>query len=94
MIVFLSIASLAATALIWRQILRSQRSWSAKLFHAAFAAIPILGPMLYIFLVPPAPHPLDDQMPPFPKGTQPYPSFTPLVKSFNRTFRGKRRHRR
>jgi len=82
MLVLLGI-SLIATCLIWHRIFRSDCGWLRKILHATFAAIPFFGPMLYVFLEPPSKHPPQKQMRPFPKGTEVYPSFDPLIKSLS-----------
>ena len=86
LIYFLFVMSFAATCLIWKKIFSGDGTWYIKVFHAAFAAIPFLGPMLYVFLAPPPKHPPERQMPLFPKGTEVYPSFDPFIKSIGRMF--------
>jgi len=78
--------SFAATCLIWITIWRADVAWYWKLFRAVFAVFPFVGPMLYIFFSSPPPHPPERMMPQFPKGTQVYPSFDPLIKSIARMF--------
>lgn len=85
-IVFLLIVSVGATFLIWRRIFLSDSTWYSKILHAAFAAVPFFGPMLYVFLMPPPRHPPASQMPLFPKGTEVHPSFGPLIRSIGRVF--------
>jgi hypothetical protein len=85
-ILFVLVISFLATCLLWRRILARDYPWQQKATHAVFVAIPFLGPMFYIFLVPPSVHARENQLPPFPKGTEVYPSFAPLIKSISRIF--------
>jgi hypothetical protein len=87
---FLVALSFAATCLIWKTIFRADGAWHLKLFRAIFAAIPFVGPMLYIFLSPPSPHPPENMMPQFSKGTEVHSSFDPLIKSIARMLGGRR----
>ena len=86
-------ASLLASGVLWRRIWAGELAWYWKVGHALFAAIPVLGPTLYIFLDPPPAHPPERQMKPFPKGTKVIPSFAPLTHVFARLF-GRRDRRR
>jgi len=83
---FLFALSFVATGLIWKTIFVADGTWYVKLFRAAFAAIPFVGPMLYVFLSPPTPHFPEKMLPPFSKGTEVHSSFDPLIKSIARMF--------
>jgi len=80
------VVSYVAACFIWRRILTRDCAWHVKLAHFLFVAVPIIGPMLYIFLAPPTVHPPERQMPQFPKGTKVYGSFTPLIECFSCIF--------
>jgi hypothetical protein len=79
-------ASFAATCLIWRKIISTTGAWYTKAAHMIFVAVPFVGPMFYVFIAPPPKHPPDKQIPTFPKGTEVYPSFDPLITIIKKMF--------
>lgn len=77
----LLIASLFLTVFIWLRIFRSRDLLAFKIAFMVISAVPVLGPILYFTILQmPSRLPLEQQQQPFPKGTQVYPSFKPLIK--------------
>jgi hypothetical protein len=85
--------SFAATVAIWIRVLRAEELWYFKAAGLVISAIPFVGPIFYLFIDMPPSLPPEQQPPMFPRGTQPYPSFTPLVTFITRAFGGPRRRK-
>jgi hypothetical protein len=86
-------ASFAATAVIWVRVLRAKELWYFKAAGLVISAIPFVGPIFYLFIDMPSRLPPEQQPTMFPRGTQPYPSFTPLINFITRAFGGPRKRK-
>ncbi|MES2039120.1 MAG: hypothetical protein V4495_14905 [Pseudomonadota bacterium] len=79
-------ASLCATIKIWSIVLRRPGQPWDKCLLMFISAIPFFGPVFFVFIDAPPVLPLAEQEKPFPKGTEIYPDFSPLIAAIKRFF--------
>jgi hypothetical protein len=84
----LMFVSLCATIKIWCMVLhRPGRPW-VKCLLMFISAIPFFGPVFFVFVDAPPVLPVAEQEKPFPKGTEVYAGFRPLIEAIGRFFKG------
>lgn len=84
----LVLASLCATLKIWIMVLRRQGQPRGKCLLMFISAIPFFGPVFFLLIDAPPVKLFPEQEKPFPKGTEIYPDFSPLITGIKR-FLGK-----
>ncbi|MBI3728257.1 MAG: hypothetical protein HY254_07975 [Burkholderiales bacterium] len=82
----LMFASLCATIKIWSMVLRRAGHPWGKCLLMFISVIPFFGPVFFVFIDAPPVLPLAEQEKPFPKGTEIYPDFYPLINSIRKIF--------
>ena len=82
----LMLLSICASISIWVEVLRRPGGFLPKILLLMISAIPVFGPIFFIFIDAPPALPLSEQARQFPKGASVYPDFSPLITSIKRFF--------
>jgi hypothetical protein len=82
----LILLSICASISIWVEVLRRPGGMWLKILLLLISAIPVVGPVFFIFIDAPPVLPLSEQAKQIPKGTSVYPDFSPLIASIKRFF--------
>jgi hypothetical protein len=81
------LVSAIATIGIWIKVLRREGSLGFKTLCLVVSAVPVFGPIFYCFIDPPPVLPQAEQGKKIPKGTEVYPSFSPLIRAIRGIFK-------